>query len=708
MDQGQARTTGAARRGSSPVRRALFPIRRAAKSAPAGTTPAGTTLTGTATTGTATTSTVLAVTVLAVTVLTGTFLAVAGVPGAPGATAWAAPAEGAAVSCTNTDPILGPLKSSATMPAGTTGFLQLGSPPNGGKFTVGGTCALSGTVPAGWKVAEGSWVSLSATSGSGNAGTFIVRTGDSTFTDSGIFTNSGTFEDGSNGLTQGLYVEHFVNKGTVASDGGAFGTDGTTANPPCPKCTFADYGTVDIAAKQTFGSGSIFVLEPGGKIEGPPASFGINNESTFEVLGGTVAPGTVTTTQFLGQGASTIEFAATVPPASRGTIDVSTGANLKGVIPKHWTLDNSDGSIAASNSGNKGTFIWTAGVDDVTLSDATPFVNSGSFTDDATGFSQQLEVPRFVNNGTFTSNAPGFGVGGNGFTPVFVDNGTVRVGAKGGFGATGVFDLNAGGTVLNQGGFGLSGVTLNVGGGSISGKPATALYHLGASAVAVKFETPMPAASHGNLTLGLATTLTGVIPRHWTVNEVGGPGAAITAVGSGNDGTLTWAANAALTSTGTFRNSGVIDLTNGSVGFDTPSFVNAGGKVIITGDTGISVPKDFTNNGSFILGPGNKASVGGNYVQGPAGSLDLALGMNGTSLAVGSVGVGGDAHLGGALNFTKVAGFKPQVGVSGPIVTAHALSGRFGPVTGTGDGSGLATVVTYGLTSVTVEVSKAG
>jgi hypothetical protein len=152
------------------------------------------------------------------------------------------------------------------MAPGAGGFLQLGSPPGEDKFALGGTCTLTGTVRSGWRVTEGSWVSLTATSGSGNAGTFTLMTLDSTFSDSGLFTNSGTFADDSNGLTQGIYVEDFVNTRRVVSEGGSFGTDGTTANPPCPKCMFVDKGTVDIGAKQGFGSSSIFMLEPGGRI----------------------------------------------------------------------------------------------------------------------------------------------------------------------------------------------------------------------------------------------------------------------------------------------------------------------------------------------------------------------------------------------------------------------------------------------------------
>ena len=65
-------------------------------------------------------------------------------------------------------------------------------------------------------------VALTATSGSGNAGSFTIDTDDSQFTDSGTFTNSGTFADQSSGFTQTLAVGDFVNTGTLAADGGGF------------------------------------------------------------------------------------------------------------------------------------------------------------------------------------------------------------------------------------------------------------------------------------------------------------------------------------------------------------------------------------------------------------------------------------------------------------------------------------------------------
>jgi hypothetical protein len=197
------------------------------------------------------------------------------------APALAAAAVGASITCTNGDAILGPLHSSVTLAPGTSGSLVLGG-IDGGKGSYIGNCVLDGTIPTGWKVTEASWVDLSATSGSGNAGRFKLETPNSTFVDTGTFANSGTFEDGSSGLTQVLLVGDFVNTGSVVAAGGGFGTAGVASNPTCPKCTFVDEGTVEVNPDQGFSSGSIFVLAPGGTID-DRGTFGIANESSFDI-----------------------------------------------------------------------------------------------------------------------------------------------------------------------------------------------------------------------------------------------------------------------------------------------------------------------------------------------------------------------------------------------------------------------------------------
>jgi hypothetical protein len=619
-----------------------------------------------------------------------------------GDVALAAGAGGATISCSNTDSILGPLQSSATLAAGTTGFLQLGG-INGGKGQYIGNCTLSGTIPSGWKVDEASWVAMTATSGSGNAGTFTVSTGNTTFLDSGTFTNSGTFEDGSGANTQSIQVGDFVNTGSVVAAGGGFGTAGAANNPSCPKCRFVDKGTVVVEAKQGFSSGSIFVLAKGGTIKAE-GTFGIANDSTFDVEGGSITQGVATSTQFLGLSAPTIEFGTHLASLSKGTIDITSSAYLRGVIAKHWAIDVSGGSVMASNSGNNGTFLWDHD-DNSTFSDATTFINSGTFTDVTTGWSQQIEVPRFVNKGTVTSDAPGFGMSpASGMAgPVFVNDGELVVGPKASFGAAGTFDLAAG-AVVNHGNFGIGKGVLEVGAGSLLGDPATDVYSLGGGPATVIFEPSISASSVGHLTFGTTLTIQGVIPKKWVLDNEGGPGDSLSADHAGNKGTLIWDANAALTATGPFVNSGTFNVTYGSFGVTAQDFVNAvGGKILVNGDSGISASGNFNNYGTFELGAGNRSSIGGNYSQ--ASGASFVLDVGGDNFSVGSLSVGGTASLGGAMIVDRLAGLKVATGDSASVITAKAISGRFKPVSGLSSGHTVLQV-SYSPTTVTLAPPK--
>ena len=530
-------------------------------------------------------------------------------PATVGDAALAAATGGVTISCTNTDSILGPLQSSATLAAGTSGFLQLGG-INGGKGQYVGNCTLNGIIPSGWKVAEASWVALSATNGSGNAGTFTLSTGNTTFVDSGTFTNSGTFEDDSSGhypddRGRGLCQHRERGRGR-----GKLRDRRRGLQPALSQVQVRRQGDrPGRTPSKGFSSGSIFVLAKGGTIKAQ-GGFGIANESTFDVEGGSVTAGVPTSTQFLGLSEPTIEFGTHLPSVSKGTIDITSSADLRGFIPKHWALDVSGGSVTASNSGNNGKFLWDHD-DNSTFSDATTFVNSGTFTDYTTGWSQQIEVPRFVNKGTVISDAPGFGMSGaTGMAgPVFVNEGDLVIEPKASFGAAGTFDL-ASGAVVNHGGFGIDKSVLQVSGGSLVGNPATDVYYLGAGPATVTFEPSTSASSAGHLEFGIGLTVNGVIPKKWVLDNEGGPGAALTANHSGNKGTIIWDANAALTATGPFVNSGTFNVTCGSFGLTAQDFVNAaGGKILVNGDSGISASGNFNNYGSFELGAGNRASV---------------------------------------------------------------------------------------------------
>ena len=442
------------------------------------------------------------------------------------------------------------------LPAGTSGSILLGG-IDGRKGQYIGKCTLNGAIPAGWTVTGASWVDLTATPGSANAGRFVLETPNSTFVDSGTFTNSGTFEDDSQGLVQTILVTDFVNTGTVLAASGGFGTAGVAYNPSCPKCTFLDQGALVVNPKQSFSSGSTFVLAPSGTIA-DHGLFGLANESTFYVEGGAVTAGAPTSTQYLGLAAPTVKFAPDVPPTSHGRIDITNSANLVGVIAKHWELDVTGGSVAASHAGNAGTFYWDH-TDNSSLTDATTFINSGTFSDSTTGWVQDIEVSRFVNTGTVTSDAPGFGMSGApGISgPVFVNDGQFVIEPKANFQTAGTFDL-ASGTIVNHGNLGIDKSTLEVGGGSLLGTPANVNYYLGAGPATVTFEPSVPDSSIGSVDFGIGLTVNGVIPQGWVIDNVGGIGPALTVNHSGNRGTIIWATRAPFTAASPFTNEGTI------------------------------------------------------------------------------------------------------------------------------------------------------
>jgi hypothetical protein len=596
------------------------------------------------------------------------------------------------------------LQSSATLAAGTSGFLQLGG-IDGGKGQYIGNCTLNGTIPSGWKVAEASWVALTATSGSGNAGTFTVGTGNTTFLDSGTFTNSGTFEDDSGAQIQQIEVGDFVNTGSVVAAGGGFGTAGAASEPALSQVQVRRQRDRRGRAQARLLLGEHFRAGQRRDDREPAAALVSPTPRLFWSRAARLPRGYPHRPSTWALAAPTIVFGTHLPSSSKGTIDITSSAYLRGVIPKHWALELRGGSVTASDSGNDGTFLWDHD-DNSTFSDATKFVNSGTFTDNTSGWSQQIEVPRFVNTGTVTSEAPGFGMSGaSGMAgPVFVNDGELVIEPKASFGAAGTFDLAAG-VVINHGNFrDRQGRPAKWAPARCSATPATDVYSLGGGPATVTFEPSVSASSVGQLLFGTGLTINGVIPKKWVLDNQGGPGDALTADHAGNKGTIIWDANAALTATGPFVNSGTFNVTSGNFGLTAQDFVNApGGRILVNGDSAMSASGNFNNYGSFELGAGVRNSVAGNYSQTSGASLVVDAGGN--NFSVGSLSVGGTASLGGALIVDQLAGLKVAAGDYASILAAHALSGRFKPVSGLASGH-IVLQLSYSPTAVTLVPPK--
>jgi hypothetical protein len=411
------------------------------------------------------------------------------------------------INCTSDLPAYGALDVTQAMSAGTSGSLTLGGDNN--KFI--GACSLTGTIPTGWTVEELSGADLAAAPGSGNGGTFTWDTDDSSFADSGTFDNSGTFVDESDGFTQEIDVADFLNTGTVRSQSTGLVIGGTSPS-------FDDRGAVEVAANDSFELAGTFVLDTGGTMQ----AVGVLDiaGSTFEVRGGAVTSGVLTSPYRLGLGPSAISFAAGVPASSTGTIEVQVPTTLSGIVAKGWTLALSSSVTAQPGSGNAGTIDWTPATDNATFSDTTTFANTGTFGDAATGYTQQITARTFSNTGLVYSRAPGFGLGGS--SPMFVDQGRVQITGKGAFALAGTFMLDAHGTIQAGRGLDIAGSTFEVRGGSITSGVAISPYHLGVGPTTISFPPGQQPGSRGTVNVQVPIKVIGNPPVDWKLKLDGG------------------------------------------------------------------------------------------------------------------------------------------------------------------------------------------
>ena len=418
-----------------------------------------------------------------------------------------AASAGGSINCQSDLPAYGPLNVTQTMAGGSSGSLTLGGDNN--KFI--GTCTLSGTIPSGWSVLQLSGAALSATPGSGNAGRFTWNTDDAHFVDSGSFDNSGTFVDVSDGFAQQIEVADFVNTGTVRSSSTGLLIGGT-------KPLFDNRGVVEVDAKDTFELAGTFILDTGGTMRAAGA-LDIAG-STFEIHGGSVASGVLTSPYRLGVAPTAVTFAAGLPASSHGTIELQVASTLSGVVPKGWALAASSSIAAERGSGNAGTIEWAPDSGNSTFTDSATFRNSGTFRDLAKGFSQQIQVADFVNTGLVVSHSPGLSL--SGAANAFDNRGIVQVDAKGSFAAGGTFVLDRGGIIRTAGSFDVAGSTFEVKGGSVASGALVSPYHLGVGPTAIVFGPHLPASSHGTIKIQVPSKVSGSIPATWKLVVDGG------------------------------------------------------------------------------------------------------------------------------------------------------------------------------------------
>ncbi len=113
------------------------------------------------------------------------------------------------------------------------------------------------------------------------------------------------------------------------------------------------------------------------------------------------------------------------------------------------------------------------------------------------------------------------------------------------------------------------------------------------------------------------------------------------------------------------------------------------------------------NNQSGIVYPGGNGAagslaIGGNFTQGPGGTLDMDLGGTSAGSGYDQVAVTGTANLGGTLNVDLISNFLPAAGNSFPLLTAASVSGQFSSITVPVLGHYVALNPAYSATSVTL------
>ena len=306
---------------------------------------------------------------------------------------------------------------------------------------------------------------------------------------------------------------------------------------------------------------------------------------------------------------------------------------------------------------NDGTIAFEG--DDVTMSDAGTFTNSGTLLDEAPGFSQSLSVVDLVNTGTIEAVEPNGATEGPSLDLVAGTSGTSAnelddqglVSAEGGGSievTDGTFVLEPSGSVTaGPGSFGIgAGGTLDVLGGTVTGGDVKEDLYLGTCIQAIEFGADVASSSSGTIAGSCPVTLDGTVPTGWTLDADGNVTAA---PGSGNDGTIAINADdSAFSSSGTFTNAGT--LVDTSAGFtqdvSVADFVNAGSVSAMTAPGESSGPSlvladgagdRFESEGTLTAGAGSVVSV-------TDGTLQLDEGSS-TVAGPGSLGLGTDASL---------------------------------------------------------------
>jgi hypothetical protein len=297
----------------------------------------------------------------------------------------------------------------------------------------GGSCTVSGAIPAGTTLTLEAGTGVTVASGSSNAGTIVFAPNDgaSSFDTAagGTFTNSGTIVDETDGNGQDLYAGTLDNSGTIeaANSGGGqlLITDNSDAG------TFVNENGGNIVAEDgatlSFNDPMSLTMQPGSTATNEPGGMLKLYATSMDVQGGTI---TGAMTDF--QSNLTFESSAS---SSTGTINGESSFSLAGTIPQGVTLTESGGGItAATGAGNAGTFLFEGG--NPGLAATGTFVNSGTLGL-TTG---ELQITSGTLRSTGTIGVPAG-------TALYVNNGNLVLSGSS------TVDVGVAGTGLSQFGF---------------------------------------------------------------------------------------------------------------------------------------------------------------------------------------------------------------------------------------------------------------
>jgi outer membrane autotransporter protein len=615
-----------------------------------------------------------------------------------------------------------------------------------GTLTISGTSALTGT----FTVGEGD-VKLGAGALSGTLANLDVQDnigpsmgtqvnldlGGNTVTTSNFIVNGVGTTELSNG-TLSFSGTGQIGKGTVSADltgGGNLTKLGSstailTGTNTYTGTTTVQKNTLSLAAGSSIASTTVIIGD--GSTDAKPVLIAAANtlasgtNLTIDTIAGSGG-------EFRNEGDNTIatlnDDAGATTTLNGGTLTITGGGTVAGVVAGSGNLTVNGGTLALSNTANTAGGTLTVSTGTLVLGSWGGSVNNSSVVDLQ---STAAVSGTFTNSGTITNSTNGaFGLTG---LDEFVSNGTINAGS----GSLNVSAAN----VTFQNGYTSSGTVTFTGSGTLTEErtagnaPAYSgdygSTNLATNAAGV-FATSGSVTTTGNFTQNSSETVTiaagdtltaGTI----TVNAGSGGisvGAGSTLAGTGN--TLNNAAFIAVAAGGSVTDAGAVNnLAAGTITFADGGTLAA--DTDVSGDEGISNAGTLNINGTSTV----TASTGGSGIFSNTGTTTVAAGATLSVAGIGATGLtnasGGLLTLNGALtgNLSALAGSTTNVAstgsVSGTTTNAGTLSSGgtlTGAVTNTGaltlsggslgatlDNAGTGTVNVTGSTSVTGNVTN--